>query len=75
MTEEPSPEEVVHWQRRLASQANNPALSLSDQPARKAAEDEEMLNAAHAAMYFRSIVSNTNSQTHAAQALGITLSP
>jgi len=39
------------------------------------AEDEEMLNAAHAAMYFWSIVSNTNNQEHAAQALGITLLP
>jgi hypothetical protein len=75
MTEKPSPEEVVHWQRRLASQANNRAWSISEQPARKAAEDEEMLNAAHATMYFWSIVGKTNSQAPAAQALGITLSP
>jgi hypothetical protein len=50
-------------------------LSVSEQPARKAAEDEEMLNAAHATMYFWSIVGKTNSQAPAAQALGITLSP
>jgi hypothetical protein len=72
MTEEPSPEEVVHWQRRLASQANNRAWSISEQPARTAAEDEEMLDAAHAAMYFWSIVGNANNQAHAAQLLAHT---
>jgi len=72
MTEKPSPEEVVHWQRRLASQANNRAWSISEQPARTAAEDEEMLDAAHAAMYFWSIVGNANNQAHAAQLLAHT---
>ncbi|MFM8881429.1 MAG: hypothetical protein ACKOGK_04150 [Betaproteobacteria bacterium] len=72
MTEKPSPEEVVRWQRRLASQANNRAWSLSEQPVRTAAEDEEMLNAAHAAMYFWSIVGDANTQTHAAQLLAHT---
>ena len=32
------------------------------------AEDEEMLNAAHAAMYFWSIVGNANNQAHAVAA-------
>lgn len=72
MTEKPSPEEVVRWQRRLASQANNRAWSLSEQPARSATEDEEMLNAAHGAMYFWSIVGDANSKTHAAQLLAHT---
>jgi len=72
MTEKPSPEEVVRWQRRLASQANNRAWSLSEQPVRTAAEDEEMLNAAHAAMYFWSIVGDANTQTHASQLLAHT---
>ena len=72
MTEKPSPEEVVHWQRRLAGQANNRAWTLSEQPARTAAEDEEMLDAAHAAMYFWSIVGNANNQAHAAQLLAHT---
>jgi hypothetical protein len=68
MTEKPSPEEVVRWQRRLAGQANNRAWSLSEQASRSAAEDEEMLNAAHAAMYFWSIVGNANNQAHAVAA-------
>ena len=72
MTEKPSPEEVVRWQRRLAGQANNRAWTLSEQPARTAAEDEEMLDAAHAAMYFWSIVGNANNQAHAAQLLAHT---
>jgi len=72
MTEKPSPEEVVRWQRRLASQANNRAWSLSEQPVRTAAKDEEMLNAAHAAMYFWSIVGDANTQTHASQLLAHT---
>ena len=72
MTEKPSPEEVVRWQRRLAGQANNRAWSLSEQASRSAAEDEEMLNAAHAAMYFWSIVGNANNQAHAAQLLAHT---
>ena len=46
MTEKPSPEEVVRWQRRLAGQANNRAWSLSEQASRSAAEDEEMLKGA-----------------------------
>ena len=68
MTEKPSPEEVVRWQHRLAGQANNRAWSLSEQASRSAAEDEEMLNAAHAAMYFWSIVGNANNQAHAVAA-------
>ncbi len=72
MTEKPSPEEVARWQRRLASQANNRAWTLSEQPVRTAAEDEEMLNAAHGAMYFWSIVGDENTQTHARQLLAHT---
>jgi hypothetical protein len=75
MTEKPSPEEVVRWQRRLAGQANNRAWSLSEQASRSAAEDEEMLNAAHAAMYFWSIVGNANNQAHAAQLLAQVILP
>jgi hypothetical protein len=72
VTEKPSPEEVTRWQRRLASQANNRAWSLSEQPIRTAAEDEEMLNAAHGAMYFWSIVGDENTQAHAVQLLAHT---
>ena len=67
MSETPSPEEVAAWQRRLASQANNRAWSLSESLSRSPEEDEEMLQAAHAAMYFWKMVGNASNRAHAAQ--------
>ena len=61
-----STEEVSLWQRRLASQANNRAWRLSELPSRTPQEDEEMLQAAHAAMHFWKIVGNANNRAHAA---------
>ena len=69
MSDKPSPEEVALWQRRLASQANNRAWTLSEQRSRTPEEDEEMLQAAHAAMYFWNIVGNASNKAHAAQLL------
>ena len=69
MSENPTPEELALWQRRLASQANNHAWSLSEQSVRSPVEDEQMLQAAHAAMYFWNIVGNENNKAHAAQLL------
>lgn len=69
MTDKPTPEETATWQRRLASQANNRAWSLAEQATRSADEDEEMLQAAHAAMYFWRIVGNEHNKAHAAQLL------
>ena len=69
MSEKPSAEEVALWQRRLASQANNRAWSLSEQASRTPEEDEEMLQAAHAAMYFWNIVGKPNNKAHAVQLL------
>lgn len=69
MSDKLSPEDTALWQRRLASQANNRAWSLSELPVRSAEEDEEMLQAAHAAMYFWKIVGSANNQAHAAQLL------
>lgn len=63
----PPPEEVARWQRGLAAQANNRAWSLTEQPTRGADEDEEMLQAAHAAMHFWKIVGDANQKAHAAQ--------
>jgi hypothetical protein len=60
---------VATWQRRLASQANNRAWSLSEATSRTPEEDEEMLQAANAAMYFWKIVGNANHHAHAAQLL------
>jgi hypothetical protein len=65
MSQQPTPEEVTLWQRRLASQANNRAWTLSEQQSRTLIEDEEMLQAAHAAMYFWNIVGNANNKAHA----------
>jgi hypothetical protein len=69
MSEAPSPEETATWQRRLASQANNRAWSLSEANLRTTDEDEEMLQAAHAAMHLWKIVGTKNNIAHAAQLL------
>ena len=69
MADKPTPEEVALWQRRLASQANNRAWTLAEKPHRSPDEDEEMLQAAHAAMYFWKIVGNPSNHAHAAQLL------
>lgn len=69
MREKPTPEETALWQRRLASQANNRAWSLSELPSRTSEEDEEMLQGAHAAMYLWKIVGNESNKAHAAQLL------
>ncbi len=65
----PTAEEVSSWQKRLAAQANNQAWRLSESTSRSPAESEEMLHAAHAAMYFWSIVGNPGNRAHAAQLL------
>jgi hypothetical protein len=67
MDEKPTPEETARWQRRLASQANNRAWTLAEAETRTAEEDEEMLQAAHAAMHFWKIVGNEKNRAHAAQ--------
>ena len=69
MSDAPSPEEVVLWQRRLAAQANNRAWRLSESSSRSPQEDEEMLQAAHASSYFWRIVGNAGNKAHAAQLL------
>ena len=62
-----SPEDACVWQKRLASQANNRAWDLAEQLERSSEEDDEMLQAAHAAMYFWNIVGTPNNRAHAAQ--------
>jgi hypothetical protein len=46
------------WRRKLASGANNRAWTLSEQLTRTAAEDQEMLNAAHASAHLWSTIGN-----------------
>jgi hypothetical protein len=67
MDKKPIPDETAQWQRRLASQANNRAWTLAETVSRTPEEDEEMLQAAHAAMHFWKIVGNENNRAHAAQ--------
>lgn len=65
MSEVVSAEELNKWQRRFAVECNNRAWRLSEQPARSAAEDDEMLAAAYAAAYHWSKVGTA---LHAARA-------
>lgn len=66
---QPTPEETAAWQKRLAAQANNRAWSLAESLSRTPDEDEDMLHAAHAAMYFWKIVGTPSNRAHAAQLL------
>ena len=65
MSETPSTDEIVQWQRRLASQANNRAWTLAEQVTRTAEEDEELLRSAQVAMYLWNLVGNANQRAHA----------
>jgi len=47
MPQPPSAEELSRWHRWFAVECNNRAWQLADQAERTAAEDDEMLNAAH----------------------------
>lgn len=69
MNDKPTPEDTALWQRRLAAQANNRAWTLAEAASRSADEDEDMLQAAHAAMHFWKIVGNDKNRAHAAQLL------
>jgi hypothetical protein len=69
MSEPPTAEQTAVWQRRLASQANNRAWTLAEALSRTPEEDDEMLQAANAAMYFWKIVGNAKNHAHAAQLL------
>ena len=72
MSEPPTAEQTATWQRRLASQANNRAWTLSEALSRTPEEDEEMLQAANAAMYFWKMVGNAKNHAHAALLLAHT---
>ena len=69
MADSPSPEEMSLWQRRLAAQANNRAWRLAESADRTPEEDEDMVQAANAAMFFWKIVGNAGNRAHAAQLL------
>jgi hypothetical protein len=63
----PSAEDTAAWQRRLAAQANNRAWELAEAASRTPEQDEDMLQAAHAAMYFWKRVGDAGHRAHAAQ--------
>jgi hypothetical protein len=69
MSEQPSPEERAAWQRRLASQANNRAWTLAEALSRTPDEDDELLEAANAAMFFWNLVGAGTHRANAAQLL------
>ena len=66
MDDKPTPEDTARWQRRIAAQANNRAWTLAEAPQRSADEDEDMLQAAHAAMHLWKIVGTDVQRAHAA---------
>lgn len=49
MSQQPTSEDLTRGHRWFAVEANNRAWQLAEQPSRTEAEDDEMLNAAHAA--------------------------
>jgi hypothetical protein len=51
MTTQPSPEDLARWHRWFAIECNNGAWPLADLARRTDAEQDEMLNAAHAAAW------------------------
>jgi hypothetical protein len=53
-----TPTDEAGWRRRLASEANNRAWSLSEQSTRTPGEDQEMLDAAHASMHLWRAIGN-----------------
>lgn len=69
MPNQPNAEDTAAWQKRLAAQANNRAWDLSEARSRTPEEDEDMLQAAHAAMYFWKRVGDAGQRAHAAQLL------
>jgi hypothetical protein len=56
MSEAPAPTEEYTWRKRFAARANNRGWALTEQGTRSPAEDEEMLDAAHAAMHLWSTI-------------------
>lgn len=61
MADQPNDEEIGKWHRRFAAECNNRAWSLSEAAIRSPSEDEEMLDAAHAAaLHWRRIGTEIN---------------
>ena len=65
----PTDEEISTWHRYFGSRANNRAWQLSESDQRTAQESEEMVHAAHAALFHWQAVGNANHRAHAEQLL------
>jgi hypothetical protein len=64
-----SPEEITRSHKWHAIECNNLAWNLADRPARTAAEDEEMLHAAHASAFHWAKVGTALNQVRATMLL------
>jgi hypothetical protein len=64
MSDQRNDEDIQKWQRWFAVECNNRAWRLSEAPSRSPAEDNEMLNAAHAAAFHWSKI---GTEVHAAR--------
>jgi hypothetical protein len=70
MSQQPSSEELTRWHRWFAVESNNRAWQLADQAARSPAEDDEMLNSAHAAALHWAAVGTPLNEARARLLLG-----
>jgi hypothetical protein len=70
MAQEPSPEEIARWDRWFAIEMNNRAWAIAENAARTPAEQEEMLDAAHAAALHWSRVGTDRNKVAADMLLG-----
>lgn len=70
MPAELSPEEIARSHRWHANECNNLAWKLSEQPARAPVEDDQMLDAAHAAAFHWARVGTELNQARARMLLG-----
>src|SRR5437763_8479726 len=61
----PSEDEVRRWRRRFAAEANNRGWALAEQPTRSAAEDAEMLDAAHASRHLWAPIGTADNAAYA----------
>jgi len=66
----PTPEDIEKWNRWFAIESNNLAWTLAENPARTPAQQEEMLNAAHASAFHWSRVSADLNTARADMLLG-----
>ncbi|MCO6457211.1 MAG: hypothetical protein J5I93_18090 [Pirellulaceae bacterium] len=67
---QPTPDEIARFHRWHAVESNNLAWKLSEQTSRTAAEDELMLDAAHASAYHWGQVGTELNQVRAQMLLG-----